>query len=232
VKAFLLAAGLGTRLGELTRSTPKCLLPLAGRPLLDYWFDSLEQAGVTDVLLNVHHLADQVRDYVLRKKTSLMVRIFFESELLGSAGTIRQAWDFVEGEKSFFIVYADNFARVDLRRLYAFHERHAYPLLTLVGYSTDEPQRCGILELDSDDKVISFEEKPSQPKSNIANAGLHVAGAGLYDYLPGKYPADLGFHVLPRLTGQMCGYVTDEYIQDIGTPETYERARRMAEKKE
>jgi mannose-1-phosphate guanylyltransferase len=75
---------------------------------------------------------------------------------------------------------------------------------------------------------VSFEEKPLHPRSHFANAGLHVASRGLYDYLPTKIPADLGFDVLPKLIGKMAGYVTDEYIQDIGTPETYARAQRAA----
>jgi mannose-1-phosphate guanylyltransferase len=228
MKAFLLAAGLGTRLGDLTRRTPKCLLPIAGRPLLDYWFDALEQVGVTDVLINLHHLADQVQTYVAQRKTQMRVTPFFEPQLLGSAGTLHAARDFVGHDDDFFIVYADNFARVDLRRLLQFHVVKKSPILTLVAYPTEEPQRCGIVELDSDGRVQSFEEKPAHPKSPFANAGLHVAHRTLFDYLPTTIPADLGYHVLPQLIGRMFAYVTDEYIQDIGTPETYARAQQAA----
>jgi len=228
MKAFLLAAGLGTRLGELTQRTPKCLLPIVGRPLLDYWFDALEQVGVTDVLVNLHHLADQVRGYLAGRATPIRITPFFESHLLGSAGTIRAAWDFVGDDDNFFIIYADNFARVDLRRLRDFHEAKNHPILTLVAYPTDEPQRCGIVELDSDGRVLSFEEKPARPKSRYANAGLHVAHRALFDFLPTTVPGDLGYHVLPQLVSRMFAYVTDEYIQDIGTPEAYAQAQQAA----
>ena len=228
MKVFLLAAGLGTRLGELTRHTPKCLLPIGGRPLLDYWFDALEAAGVTDVLVNLHHHAETMSTYLSKKTTPLRIRTLFEPVLLGSAGTVRAAWDFVAQERDFFIIYADNFARVDLRRLANFHADHGRPIMTLVAYPTDQPQRCGIVELDATARVISFEEKPARPRSRFANAGLHMATTELRDYLPVKSPADLGFDVLPKLIGKMAGYVTDEYIQDIGTPEAYERAQRAA----
>ena len=228
MKAFLLAAGLGTRLGDLTRNIPKCLLPIGGRPLLDYWFDALEAAGVEDVLVNLHHHAGVVRAYLDAKVTPVRIRTLHEATLLGSAGTIRTAWDFVAGERDFFIIYADNFARVDLSRLARFHREHERPVLTLVAYATDEPWRCGVVELDADHRVLSFEEKPQHPRSNLANAGLHVASSGLYDYLPANVPADLGFDVLPKLIGKMAGYVTDEYIQDIGSPESYARAQRAA----
>jgi len=228
MKAFLLAAGLGTRLGKLTEHIPKCLLPIGGRPLLDYWFDALEAAGVGDVLVNVHHHADVMREYLDSRVTPIRIRTLREPMLLGSAGTIRTAWDFVAGERDFFIVYADNFARVDLVRLAHFHREQGRPVLTLVAYPTDQPQRCGIVELDEHQRVVSFEEKPHHPRSNLANAGLHMASRGLYDYLPEKIPADLAFDVLPKLIGKMAGYVTDEYIQDIGTPELYVRAQRAA----
>ncbi len=227
MKAIVLAAGVGSRLGALTQKTPKCLLPVGDRPLLDYWFDALELAGVTDVLINLHHHSAQVRDYLAARTSATRVETLFEPELLGSAGTIRRAWDFVTDEPEFFIVYADNFSRVDLTRLLAFHRSKHGPVLTLVAYPTGEPQRCGILELDGDGRVTSFEEKPAHPKSNLANSGIHLAGPGLHDYLPETLPADLGFHVLPKLVGKMFGYVTDEYIQDIGTLETYERVQRL-----
>jgi mannose-1-phosphate guanylyltransferase len=227
VKAILLAAGIGSRLGELTRKTPKCLLPVGGRPLLDYWFDALAKAGVDEALINLHHHPDQVRGYLMARPANIRVQTLYEAELLGSAGTIRRAWDFVAREENFFIVYADNFSRVDLSRLLRFHLGRNNPPLTLVAYPTDEPQRCGIIELDDEGRVVSFEEKPAQPKSNFANSGIHVAGPGLYDYLPESVPADLGFHVLPKLVGKMYGYVTDEYIQDIGTPETYDRVQKL-----
>jgi NDP-sugar pyrophosphorylase family protein len=227
MKAFLLAAGIGSRLGDLTKTTPKCLLPIGGRPLLDYWFDSLERAGVDEALINLHYLPELVKSYLAGRPAGIRVRTFFEPELLGSAGTLRSAWDFVEHEDSFFIAYADNFSQVDLTRLHRFHEQKGNPPLTLVAYPTDEPQRCGILELDPDGLVISFEEKPRYPRSPFANAGIHVASRDLYSVLPEILPADLGFHVLPKLVGRMYGYVTDEFIQDIGTPQTNGRVQEL-----
>lgn len=227
MKAFLLAAGVGSRLGEITRNTPKCLLPIGGRPLLDYWLETLERAGVSKVLVNLHHRADQVRDFLRSRTSSLQVTTSYEPELLGSAGTISKAWDFVQGEDYFFIAYADNFARVDLTKLLRFHQTNNNPVLTLIAYRTPEPTRCGIVELDDDGRVLSFEEKPTNPKSNFANSGIHVAGSELRDFLPAAVPADLGYHVLPRLAGRMYGYVTDEYIQDIGSPEAYARAQEL-----
>ena len=96
-----------------------------------------------------------------------------------------------------------------------------------MAYPTQFPKQCGILELDEEGRVISFEEKPEQPKTNFANSGIHVASAGLFKLLPDHLPADIGYHVLPKLIGRMYGYVTDETILDIGTPESYKLAQTM-----
>src|SRR5688500_6397317 len=87
---LLLAAGLGTRLRPLTDTVPKCLVPIAGKPLLDYWFDSLERAGVRDVLINTHHLRDAVRTHLdaVAEARPLRLGETYEPVLLGSAGTV------------------------------------------------------------------------------------------------------------------------------------------------
>ncbi len=221
VKAVVLAAGVGSRLGDLTRNCPKCLLPIANRPLLDYWCGTLADAGVTDVFINTHHHAEKVRAFISEKPHGLRFVEGYEPTLLGSAGTLRSAFEFLAGEKSFFIIYADNYVELDLNRLKEFHAAKNFPPLVLVSYPTNEPTRCGILEMDAEGKVISFEEKPAQPKSNFANSGIHVATPELFNWVPTTLPADIGFHVLPSLVGRMYGYVTEEYIQDIGTPEAY-----------
>jgi len=221
VKALVLAAGIGSRLGELTRATPKCLLPIAGRPALDYWIEMLAEAGVTDVFINTHHHAEQVRAYIERRPYGLQFVEGYEPTLLGSAGTLQSAKSFLANEEQFYIIYADNFAEMNLLRLRSFHEKCGFPPLVVAAYLTEQPERCGIFELDDWGRVVSFEEKPAQPRTNIANSGIHVATPELFDWVPETVPADIGFHVLPNLVGKMCAYVTDEYIQDIGTPESY-----------
>src|SRR4030095_2146232 len=99
MKAFLLAAGLGTRLRPITDSTPKCLLRIGGSPLLDIWLAALARSGVDEVLLNTHHLAHLVRAHVAARTDRPVVHLVEEPELLGSAGTLRVNRDFVADEK-------------------------------------------------------------------------------------------------------------------------------------
>ena len=145
MKAFLLAAGLGTRLRPLTDHLPKCLVDIGGRPLLDIWLDALASAGVDEVLLNVHHLHHLVEEHVVaRAGRAPFVRVVHEPVLLGSAGTLRANRDFVAGEQFFLAINADNLTTFDIGRLVQAH--HSAPLLaTLAVFHAPHPERCGIV---------------------------------------------------------------------------------------
>src|SRR5438552_6352658 len=121
MKAVLLAAGRGTRLKPLTDSVPKCLLPIAGRPLLEYWLLLLARHGVTEVLINLHHLPDAVRRFLARSPHGPPVRTVHEPVLLGSAGTLWANRDWVSGEEEFLIACADNLTNADLGSLMRAH---------------------------------------------------------------------------------------------------------------
>src|SRR3954447_11721600 len=125
-RAIILAGGLGTRLRPLTDTLPKCLVPIAGRPLLDYWVDKLVDAGVREARVNNHAHADQVRAYVAEVSASGRLRLdeSYEPELLGSAGTIAANADLADGASEVIIVYADNFSDVDLGRMLESHRSH------------------------------------------------------------------------------------------------------------
>ena len=121
MKAFLLAAGKGTRLQPLTFHTPKCLVPIAGKPLIEYWFDLFELYGIDEILINTSHLSEKVRDYINSHSRGLKITLTYEETLLGSGGTIKKNRYFVEGEISFYIFYADNLTNVNLKKMLEFH---------------------------------------------------------------------------------------------------------------
>lgn len=227
MKAFLLAAGAGTRLRPLTDRMPKCLIPVGGRPLLEIWFAQLEKLGVDEARVNTHHLADQVAAYVAaRPPASMKISLFHEPELLGSAGTLRANRAWLENEKDFLIVYADNLTNADLSGLVRFH-RDKRAEFTLALFRTPQPRECGVVVRDADGKVLEFQEKPDQPRSDWANAGIYVAGPALFDAIPAKTGVcDFGYDVLPRLMGRLYAYPLAGFYCDIGTPERLEYARR------
>jgi mannose-1-phosphate guanylyltransferase len=95
MKAFLLAAGLGTRLRPITNTIPKCLVPVAGKPMLYYWFNLFRKYGITEVLINLNHFPDQVKNYIQNNITDLSVSLVNEETLLGSLGTLLKNKEFV-----------------------------------------------------------------------------------------------------------------------------------------
>ena len=221
-KAFLLAAGLGTRLKPLTDATPKCLIPVGGRPLLHWWLEICERLGVREVLINTHHHADQVRAFVRSRATGPAVTLSHEEALLGSAGTIAANRDFVADERDFWIFYADTLIGADLKPLSDLHRARGVDL-TLGLFRSPDPRSGGVAELSSDGRIISFEEKPAHPKSDLVAAGAYVAGPALLRALPGRV-GDLSRDAFPKLMGRACGALLDPVI-DLGTPESYARAR-------
>ncbi|MBW2416149.1 MAG: nucleotidyltransferase family protein [Deltaproteobacteria bacterium] len=224
-RALVLAGGLGTRLRPVTDHTPKCLVPIGGRPLIDYWFDLLADAGIRDVLLNTHHLADLVRLHIARlnETTGFRIRETFEPELLGSAGTIHANRDWADEADHCVIIYADNLSNVDLTGLVDFHESHEDPF-TMLLFRTPDPPSCGIATIDDTGRVTSFVEKPKTPESDLANAGVYVVSAAAYREIADMDAFDLGFDVLPRFVGRMRGWVHDGYHLDIGTQAALQRA--------
>jgi mannose-1-phosphate guanylyltransferase len=223
VKAFLLAAGKGTRLRPLTFQTPKCLVPICGKPLLDYWFDLFELYGIDEILINTSHLAETVEKYIKDHSRTLKIKVVHEEVLLGSGGTIKKNRDFVTGEESFFVFYADNLTDINLRHMIEFHKENQKEF-TLALFRVPNPRECGIIEMDDDSSIISFIEKPENPVSDLAFAGIMLSGPGLMDLFPDKDVFDLGHDVLPQVVGNASGYVMDDYLLDIGTPEKLTQA--------
>lgn len=226
MKAILLAAGRGTRLRPLTDTTPKCLMPIGGVPLLHIWLDLCQAHGITDVLINTHHLPEAVEACARRSAARVTVSIAFEPVLLGTAGTVRANAGFVAGEPDFFVLYADNLTNADLGELLRFHRRHR-PVATLGLYETSEPHLKGIVVCDEEGLVLHYEEKPQAPRSALANAGLMIGTPGLVASLPADAGTpDFGFDVLPRLVGLARARRITGYVRDIGTHDSLAIAQR------
>lgn len=228
-KTLLLAGGLGTRLRPITDTTPKCLVPVAGRPLLDYWFDALEKARVRDVLLNTHHLAEQVRAHIAKINATRDLNVVeaYEPKLLGSAGTVRANRNWADDADEVIVIYADNLSDVDLAAMLAFHRAHSDPI-TMLLFRTAYPGQCGIATL-AGDRIVGFVEKPENPTSDLANAGLYVLDADAWREIADMDVPDFGFDVIPAFVGRMRGFEHPGYHRDIGNKEALIRANIDAE---
>ena len=226
MKAFLLAGGHGTRLRPLTDRTPKCLLPIQGTPMLHIWFEICRQYGIDEVLINIHSHGDAVRSFIRDCKGGLQVRLFEETALLGSAGTVLANREWVNTEPFFWVFYADVLTTTHLDQMQIFHSDRGQ-IVTIGVSEVPDPSRCGIVQVDGNDIVRDFEEKPKLPRGNLAFSGLMLATPALLDEIPNTNPVDLGFHILPKVVNRMAAYRISDYLIDIGTLETYQAAQKQ-----
>lgn len=224
MKAFLLAAGLGTRLRPLTDTMPKCMLPVRGQPVLGIWLDALARADVSEVVVNLHHLPDVVLDYLEDRTAPPAVRPVYEPELLGSAGTLAANRRLVEKDGFFLACNADSLTDFNIGKLISAHAEHA-PLATLTAFRSRAPSAGGVLEISSDDMMTGFTEKPENPVSDLVNAGIYAFSPAVLDEISSEFPKDIGYDLLPRLTGKSRVIRIDGYFRDIGTPWDYRRAQ-------
>jgi mannose-1-phosphate guanylyltransferase len=225
MKAFLLAAGQGTRLRPITNTIPKCLVPIRGIPLLSIWLEVCRKFGIDEILVNIHAHAALVRDFLRENADGIQAQVVEEEELLGSAGTLRQNRGWIAAEELFWVFYADVLCQPDLGEMLELHLRRR-PTATLGVYEVPDPSRCGIVSTDADGIIQQFVEKPPVPIGNLAFAGVMIATPEMIEMIPPSGPADIGFHVLPRLIGRMQAFRISSYVIDIGTMENYQTAQR------
>jgi len=234
MKALILAAGLGTRLGPLTRHTPKPMLPLGGRPLLEHTIELLRDHGFTEIALNLHHHPDAIlRHFGSGEAWGVRLRYSYEAELLGSAGTALRhlAWFYPD---PFLVYYGDVYSDANLSDLVERH-RSSGAAATIAVHQAPDPTRCGVVEFDKYGRVRTFVEKPpaeavrpTRPgASHWANSGIYVLEPDVLHFVS-SIPSDFGYDVFPRLldAGQMIQvYPLTGTLLDIGTPENYQQAQ-------
>src|SRR4051794_13309803 len=226
MRALLLAAGVGSRLRPLTNTTPKCLVRVHDRPLLDYWLDLVFEGGIERALLNTHWLAEQVRAHVAQSRWRDRIDLVHEDELLGTGGTVlaNRAWF---GDQPFLVAHADNLTDFDVKGLLSAHRgRPPGCIMTMLGFRTDDPSSCGILELDDQDRVLAFHEKVNNPPGNLANGAVYVFDPAVIADIAalGKPIVDLSTEIIPNYLGRILCVETSGYHRDIGNPESLRRA--------
>jgi mannose-1-phosphate guanylyltransferase len=225
MKAFLLAAGHGTRLRPLTDTMPKCLVPIRGVPMLKIWMELFRRHGIREILINVHAHAEAIRSFVKQHAGELKIEVSEEQTLLGSAGTLLANRHWLNSDSSFWIFYSDVLTAANFAPLQAIHQRHSDHLASLGVYEVSDPRRCGIVSVDRDGVIRDFVEKPQEPVGSLAFSGIMIARRQMLDLIPPDRLADIGFHVLPKLVGRMSAIRISDYLLDIGTMENYQRAQ-------
>ena len=224
MKALILSAGKGTRLGEITEEIPKVMVDVAGKPCLQYNIELLKKYGITDIAINTHHFPEQIKDYFRDgSKFGVKIRYSYEEELLGTSGSLNNFKDFFN--ETFVVVYGDVIHQTNLKEMADLHkQKNALATLAL----DDREFKGGAVILDGE-KVMEFIEKPKQDLPNsFANSGIYIMEPEVLEFIPEGF-SDFGFDILPKLLKEgknMVGFKTGKVL-DIGTPEILEKARKL-----
>lgn len=236
MKALILAAGLGTRLRPLTEKTPKPLLKIGEKPLLQYHLNLLRLHGFFEVLINTHYLSEQIKDFAIEyqnRHPDIKIHVTEEPELLGSAGTLKANKSFFAEDDNFLIFYGDNLTDINLTELISTHEQ-LQALATIAVYEEKYPEQKGIIETDDKDNVTHFYEKPSEgiTDSKLANGGIYILNKEILPILDHqqKTPLDFGFDIFPYLLDndyKISVYKSHELIHDVGTHDNYQKAQEL-----
>lgn len=228
MKAVIMAGGFGSRLYPLTAKRPKPMVPLVNKPVLSHVLGLLKHHNITDVIITVKHLADQIRDHVGDgSQLGMRVRYAVEETPLGTAGGVKNAEPLLNNEP-FLVISSDIVTDIDLSKLIRFH-REKRSMVTMALKRINNPKGYGIVLLDGRGSIRRLLEKPEpdQMISNVVNTGIYVVEPELLAYMQPDTKYDFSYDIFPQLLDDEApffGYLANRYWRDIGTIQSYEQA--------
>jgi len=226
MKALVLAAGLGTRLRDIAPDTPKPLMEIDGVPLLKITIEKLFKLGVSDIIINTHYLHQQIEDFVSQQTYRDKIKLVYEPELLGTAGTLKK--NFSELENSdFFILHGDNYFADSLQKLLSHHRASGDDVLVSMGtFMVDDPKDFGTVNVDGNSIVTEYFEKNPRSVFRTANSAIYIMKPAITKYLQdmSEKENDLSRDLIPKLVNKILTVPLDGFFLDIGTPENYRLA--------
>lgn len=205
-KAIILAGGLGTRLRPLTDKTPKPLLPIQGKPTMQYALENLRKHDVTEIILGISYHADKIEDY-FKDGEDLNIHLTYsiEESPLGTGGAVKQAVDQNKITEPFILAWGDNLMDIDWTGMLESHAR-TDAKITMALTSREDVENFGVAELDGNN-ILRFVEKPKREDapSNLINAGAFVISPEALDILPeGK--SSIEYDCFQKLTSEGSVY--------------------------
>ena len=223
MKAVILAGGLGTRLLPLTKKTPKPMLLLGKKPILEHLIDWSRKNGVKSVVLCVSHLRKTIEDYFEDgKKFGVNIEYAVSNKPLSTAGQLKTAEDFIDD--TFVCIYGDSIFDFSLRSMIKQHvKKKAFVTMSLNEHKTNLPY--GVIETSKAGKVLSWNEKP-EIKANI-NMGCYVMEPEIMRFIPKNKPYGMDDVIKKAMNKKklVSSFITKKGFTDIGNKSSYEKAR-------
>lgn len=205
------------------------MVPLGGRPLLEYTVEWLAYCGIREMVINVHHQPQVIRQHFGDgARWGVRIRYSYEEVLLGTAGALKAVESFFD--KTFLVWYGDNLCRLDVAGMAAFHQAKG-GIATLALHPRTDATASGIVALDDDGRVLRFAEKPREDEvfSHLVNAGIYILEPDILGYIPADTTCDFGGDVFPALLeagAEIYGYLLRAPLFWVDTVADYERTRK------
>lgn len=219
MQAIVLAGGFGTRLRSVVADVPKPMAPIHGKPFLAYLLDYLKSQGVTDIVLSVHYLREQIQEYFKTSYAGMTIRYAIEETPLGTGGAIACSLPLIDATRPVFVLNGDTFLKMDYQAMYAKH----HGLLTMALREITDCSRYGVV-LTEQDHVTAFKEQGGA-HPGLINAGVYLLDARLAALFPSvtafSFERDFLFPRIAELKPQ--AFAVNDYFIDIGVPEDYAR---------
>jgi len=225
IDVVILTGGQGTRLREVIKDRPKTMAEINQRPFLDILINHVSRYGFKRFILCTGHIADVIKNYYTEKNVSGEVLFSNEDNPLGTGGAVKNAEDFIQSNPC-LVMNGDSFCSVDLLSFFDFHLKKR-ALLSMVVVEVSDTKDYGLIFLDDSQRIIQFEEKKGKEKAYI-NAGIYLFEKEIFSLIPPETKYSLEYDLFPKLVGkEFYGYITQERLIDIGTPERYEEGKRL-----
>lgn len=226
MKIVFIAGGKGTRIASVNNEIPKAMIPVNGKPVMEYQVELAKRYGYTDFIFVTGYLGDVIRRYFGDgTKWGVKIDYFQETSPLGTAGALRFLSDLLVDD--FFVFYADTIMDIALDEMLAFHKKNNADA-TLLVHPNDHPYDSDIIDLDDTGGIKHIYIKP-HPENfvsrNMVNASLFILSPKIIKYIPENHKSNFEKDVFSMCLAdglKMYGYVSFEYIKDMGTPDRYE----------
>lgn len=219
MKAIILCGGEGTRLRPYTYNAPKPMLKLGNRPILEYVLLNLKRNGFKDIILTAGYLSDQIKEYFGDGSDfGVDIEYYIENEKLNTAGSVLQARNVIDD--TFFVGMGDQVTGINIKEMLRYH-KNKNNIATLGLKMQSTPYEYGIVEMDLDDNINNFKEKPIL--TSFINSGMYLFEPEVFNYIKPK--EDFAKDVFPRLLDKgkkISGYKFNEFWADIGRVHDYE----------
>lgn len=225
MKVVIIAGGQGTRIASVNSEIPKAMIPINGKPIIEYQVELAKRYGFHDFLFIIGYLGDQIESYFQDgSQWGVNIRYFHETTPLGTAGALGLLRN--QLTEDFFVFYGDTVMDFDMLHMLNYHRANQADA-TLFLHPNDHPYDSDIVDIDTQGKVRGFHHKPHPDgfiAHNMVNAALFIFSSKILTAIESGVKCHIEKHVLPRcIAGGMnlYGYVSAEYIKDMGTPDRY-----------